>query len=263
MLLSIRDLRVKFHTRDRFAVSGISLDLRDGEILGLVGESGSGKTVTAMSVAGLLPRARCDASGEILLDGTDLLHASPAQLRKVRGADLGVVFQDPQSSLDPLMKVGAQVEESLRVHTSLTAGECRRAAIDALSEAELPDPERVYRAWPHELSGGMRQRAMIAAAIVSRPKLLLLDEPTTALDVSVQAQILDLLRRLNRDLGLSMLFISHNLRVVRRLCGRVAVMRRGELVEEGDTETVYCRPRHPYTRRLIDAIPSRERRAGA
>ena len=161
------------------------------------------------------------------------------------------------------MKVGAQVEEALRVHTSLSLSERRRAAIAALDEAELPDPERVYRAWPHELSGGMRQRAMIAAAIVSRPKLLLLDEPTTALDVSVQAQILDLLRRLNRDLGLSMLFISHNLRVVRRLCGRVAVMQRGELVEAGDTETVYRAPRHPYTRRLIDAIPSRERRAGA
>ncbi|MBQ9349008.1 MAG: ABC transporter ATP-binding protein [Oscillibacter sp.] len=262
-MLSIRNLRVKFHTRDRYAVSGVSLSVGDGEILGLVGESGSGKTVTAMSVAGLLPHALCDASGEILLDGVNLLTASPAQLRKVRGASLGVVFQDPQSSLDPLMKVGAQVEEALRVHTSLSLSERRRAAIAALDEAELPDPERVYRAWPHELSGGMRQRAMIAAAIVSRPKLLLLDEPTTALDVSVQAQILDLLRRLNRDLGLSMLFISHNLRVVRRLCGRVAVMQRGELVEEGDTETVYRTPIHPYTRRLIDAIPSRERRAGA
>ena len=261
-MLEIRDLRVRFHGRDRDAVAGASLSIADGEILGLVGESGSGKSVTAMSVAGLLPRRQCDFSGEALLDGVDLLHAPRSVLRQIQGRDIGVVFQDPLSSLDPLMRIGDQVEEALRIHTDLSARGRRERAMEALREAGLPDPERICRAWPHELSGGMRQRAMIAAAIVSRPKLLLLDEPTTALDVTIQAQILDLLKRLNAESGISMLFISHDLHVVRRLCPRVAVMQRGVLVEEGDTETVWSHPRHPYTRRLIEAVPGR-RRMGA
>ena len=256
-MLEIRDLHVKFNNRDREAVGGISLTIHDGEIVGLGGISGSGKTVTAMSIAGLLPRKQCTYSGDILLNGQDLLHAKRSELRKLHGKEIGVVFQEPMSSMDPLMKIGEQVGEVLRIHTTLSAAERKAKALQAMEAVELNDVEKVYRSYPHELSGGMLQRAMIAAAIVIEPSLLLLDEPTTALDVTIQAQILELLRRLNRELGISMLFISHNLKVVRKLCGRVAVMQRGMLVENGDTEQVYTNPQHPYTRHLIEAIPSR------
>ena len=259
-MLEIRDLHVKFHTRDREAVAGVSLTIHDGEILGLVGESGSGKSVTAMSVAGLLPRKQCSFSGAVLLDGRDLLHADRAILRKIQGRDIGVVFQEPMSAMNPLLRIGAQVEEVLTLHENFSREERKQRALAALAAVELPNPEAVYRKYPHELSGGMLQRAMIAAAIVSRPRLLLLDEPTTALDVTVQAQILELLKKLNRESGISMLFISHNLNVVRKLCGRVAVMQRGLLVEEGDTDEVFRHPREDYTRRLIAAIPTRNRK---
>ena len=259
-MLEIRDLHVKFHTRQREAVAGVSLTIHNGEILGLVGESGSGKSVTAMSVAGLLPRKQCDFSGEILLDGAELLHADRTLLRQVQGREIGVVFQEPQSCMDPLMRIGPQVEEVLRIHTDLSREARRDQALAALAAVERPDPAGVYRKYPHELSGGMLQRAMIAAAVVARPKLLLLDEPTTALDVTIQAQILELLKKLNRESGISMLFISHNLNVVRKLCTRTAVMQRGVLVEEGDIETVFRHPRHPYTQRLIAAIPTRHRK---
>ena len=261
-MLEIRDLHVKFHTRDREAVSGVSLTIRDGEIVGLVGESGSGKSVTAMSVAGLLPRKQCTYSGQILLDGAELLHADRSLLRQVQGKSIGVVFQEPMSAMDPLMRIGEQVEEVLRLHTDLRREERKRLALEALEAVELPDAASVYGKYPHELSGGMLQRVMIAAAIVIRPRLLLLDEPTTALDVTIQAQILDLLKKLNRESGVSMLFISHNLNVVRKLCGRVAVMQRGVLVEEGDTDRVFYHPQHPYTQRLIAAIPTRGRKEG-
>ncbi len=259
-MLEIRDLHVKFHTRDREAVAGVNLSIGAGEIVGLVGESGSGKTVTAMSVAGLLPRKQCAYAGEILLDGAELLHADRADLRKIQGREIGVVFQEPQSALDPLMRIGPQVEEVLRVHTKLGREERRRLALEALAAVELPEAEAVYEKYPHQLSGGMLQRAMIAAAVIAKPKLLLLDEPTTALDVTIQAQILELLKKLNRESGVSMLFISHDLNVVRKLCGRVAVMQRGELVEEGEAQEVFHHPKHPYTRRLIAAIPTRKRK---
>ena len=259
-MLEIRDLHVKFHNSNREAVGGVSYTIEDGEIQGLVGESGSGKTVTAMSIAGLLPRKQCDYSGQILLDGMDLLHADRNELRKIHGRHIGVVFQEPMSSMNPLMKVGHQVEEVLLLHTNLTAEERKRKAIEALDQVELNNPEEVYHKYPHELSGGMLQRAMIAAAIVIRPKLLLLDEPTTALDVTIQAQILELLKRLNKEYDASMLFISHNLNVVRKLCTEVAVMQRGLLVEEGKTEQVFYHPQHEYTQRLIAAIPTRPKR---
>jgi len=238
-------------------VAGISLAIRDGEIVGLVGESGSGKSVTAMSIAGLLPRKQCDLAGDILLDGEDLLHAPRSALRQIHGRKIGVVFQEPMSAMDPLMRVGEQVGEVLRIHTKLTSAQRREKVLEVLAAVELPDPEGVYEKYPHELSGGMLQRAMIAGAIVIHPSLLLLDEPTTALDVTIQAQILELLKRLNAEKGISMLFISHNLNVVRKLCRRVAVMQRGLLVEEGDTEQVFFHPQHPYTQRLIEAIPTR------
>ena len=256
-MLEIRDLHVKFHSRDREAVSGVSLRIEDGEILGLVGESGSGKSVTAMSVAGLLPRKQCTLSGDILLDGEDLLHADRALLRRIQGKKIGVVFQEPMSAMDPLMRVGEQVGEVLRIHTDLSKEERKRRVLQAMESVELQDPEAVYRKYPHELSGGMLQRAMIAAAIVIEPELLLLDEPTTALDVTIQAQILELLKKLNRERGISMLFISHNLNVVRKLCSRVAVMQKGVLVEVGNTEDVFFHPQHPYTKKLIEAIPTR------
>ena len=259
-MLEIRDLHVKFHNRDREAVGGVSLTIHDGEILGLVGESGSGKSVTAMSVAGLLPRKQCAYSGEVLLDGTELLHVERSELRKVQGSKIGVVFQEPMSAMNPLLKVGVQVEEVLRIHTDLDKATRRQMAIEALAAVELPDPEAAYEKYPHEMSGGMLQRAMIAAAIVIKPRLLLLDEPTTALDVTIQAQILELLKRLNREYGISMLFISHNLNVVRKLCTRVAVMQRGLLVEEGNTDEVFHHPQHAYTKRLIAAIPTRTRK---
>ena len=259
-MLEIRDLHVKFHTRDREAVGGISFTIHDGEILGLVGESGSGKSVTAMSVAGLLPRKQCAYRGEILLDGRELLHADRKELRKLQGKDIGVVFQEPMTAMTPLMRIGEQVEESLLIHTKLSAQERKKQALLALDAVELPDPEGIYGKYPHELSGGMLQRAMIAAAIVCRPKLLLLDEPTTALDVTIQAQILDLLKKLNGEFGISMLFISHNLNVVRKLCSRVAVMQRGLLVEEGSTDEVFFHPQDAYTQRLIAAIPTRTRK---
>ena len=261
-MLEIRDLHVKFHVRSREAVAGVSLTIQDGEILGLVGESGSGKSVTAMSVAGVLPPRPGDYSRPGLLGGGGLLPAPRAELRKVQGKDIGVVFQEPQSCMDPLMKIGSQVEEVLCLHTRMDRAERRKLALEALAAVELPDPEAVYEKYPHQLSGGMCQRAMIAAAIVARPKLLLLDEPTTALDVTIQAQILELLKKLNRETGMSMLFISHNLAVVRKLCARVAVMQRGVLVEEGDTDQVFLHPREDYTKRLIAAIPTRNRKEG-
>lgn len=259
-MLEIRDLHVKFNNRDREAVGGISLTIHDGEIVGLGGISGSGKTVTAMSIAGLLPRKQCTYSGDILLNGQDLLHAKRSELRKLHGKEIGVVFQEPMSAMDPLMCVGKQVEEVLLIHTKLSDTQRKEKALEAMVSVDLHDVEHVYNSYPHELSGGMLQRVMIAAAIVSEPSLLLLDEPTTALDVTIQAQLLALLKKLNRERGMSMLLISHNLNVMRKLCSRVAIMERGVLVEVGDTEEIYERPQHPYTKHLIESIPTRNRR---
>ena len=258
-MLEIRDLRVRFHDAGRNAVDGICLTVDDGQIMGLVGESGSGKTVTAMVVSGLMPQRRADVTGQVLLDGVDLLGLTPAQMRRRQGCAISVVFQEPMSAMDPVMRIGPQVEEALRVHTKLSAQERRERALQALRDVDLPDAEAVYDKYPHQMSGGMLQRAMIAAAIISRPKLLLADEPTTALDVTIQAQILELLRRLNRELGMSILFISHNLNVVRKLCTHVAVMEKGRIVETGATHQVFHDPQADYTRRLIAAIPTRKK----
>ena len=261
-LLEVRDLRVRFKNAppDCWAVNGVSFSMGAGEILGLVGESGSGKSVTAMSVSGLLPRDKTEAQGSITLDGREILTCPEQELLQIQGNDLAVVFQEPMTSLDPVMRIGPQVEESLRVHTRMSAAERRERALEALRQAELPDPEAVYRRYPHELSGGMLQRVMIAAAIISRPKLLLADEPTTALDVTIQAQILALLRKLNRENGMAILFISHNLQVVRKLCENVAVMQKGRLVESGNVEQIFRAPEHEYTRQLIAAIPTRDKK---
>ncbi len=258
-MLEIKDLHVQFRSADHEAVRGISLQVNDGEIMGLVGESGSGKTVTAMMIAGLLGSERAETQGQILLDGVDMLRAGGKELLSHQGKDIGVVFQEPMSALNPVMRIGPQVEECLRVHTKLSREERRELALQAMRDVDLNDVEAVYDKYPHELSGGMLQRVCIAAAIISRPRLLLADEPTTALDVTIQAQILELLKRLNRELDMSILFISHNLNVVRKLCTRVAVMQKGLIVEEGETEQVFHQPQHPYTQRLIAAIPTRRK----
>ena len=261
-LLNVQDLRVHFHiaAKGRNAVDGVSFSLEDGEILGLVGESGSGKSVTAMSISGLLPRRQAEVSGSIKLGGREILQCPEEELRKIQGDDLAVVFQEPMTSLNPVLCIGPQVEESLRVHTRLSPEVRRQRALEAMILAELPDPESLYRKYPHELSGGMLQRVMIASAIISGPKLLLADEPTTALDVTIQTQILELLKKLNREHGMAILFISHNLHVVQKLCTRVAVMQGGHLVETGLVQDIFQNPRQEYTRRLIAAIPTRNRK---
>lgn len=261
-MLEVKDLRIHFRSapEGHDAVKGISFSVGEGEIIGMVGESGSGKTVTAMAVSGLLPEGAAECSGSICLDGLDLLNCTPEELRQRQGTDLAVVFQEPMTSLDPVMKIGPQVEESLRIHTKKTAKERKEAALAAMAEAELPDPEVLYEKYPHELSGGMLQRVMIAAAIISRPRLLLADEPTTALDVTIQAQILQLLKKINREFGTSILFISHNLNVVRKLCSQIVVMNKGTIVERGSTDQIFYHPQEEYTRRLIAAIPTRTHR---
>ncbi len=254
-MVEIRDLHVKFNDSTREAVGGIDLTIRDGEIVGLVGESGSGKTVTAMTLSGLIERKKVTCSGQVLLDGVNLLERSRDELRSLQGKEIGVVFQEPMTAMDPLMRIGKQVEEALDVHTDLFPEHRRERALQALRDVELGDVEALYDKYPHECSGGMLQRIMIASAIITEPKLLLLDEPTTALDVTVQSQILALLRQLNRERGISMLLISHDLSVVRRICSRVAVMQRGKIVEEGEMEQVFTQPKHPYTTQLISAFP--------
>ena len=251
-MLKVRDLTISFRG-GREAVRGISFDMADGEVLGVVGESGSGKTVTALAIAGLLPRGSTVTSGEIIFDGLDLLRAPREQIRKVQGIDIGMVFQEPLTSMNPTMRVGHQIEETLRIHRSgeLSSEQMREFALRMIERVELPDPEQTYLKYPHQLSGGQRQRAMIAAAAIGDPKLLICDEPTTALDAMVQSQILALLRRINEKRGVGILFISHNLSVIRRLCRRVIVMNEGLIVEEGSVEDIYEHPKDDYTKRLI------------
>ena len=261
-ILKIEDLRIRFldAAPDRFAVDGLSLSIEEGEIVGLVGESGSGKTVTAMCVSGLLPRQKAEVSGSITLEGREIFRCTDREILNILGDDLGIVFQEPMTSMNPVMRIGPQVEEALRLHTKLSKAERKARALEALAQVDLPNPELIYKKYPHELSGGMLQRVMIAAAIISKPKLLLADEPTTALDVTIQTEILELLKRLNREHGMAILLISHNLHVVRKLCTRVAVMQRGKLVEDRPVEDIFREPRHNYTKKLLAAIPTRDRR---
>ena len=262
-MLEIRDLHVTFRDGGRLsgveAVKGIDLTMARGERMGLVGESGSGKTVTAMALSGLLERSRVEIRGQVLLEGRELVTCTRRELRTIHGKDIGVVFQEPLRSLNPLMRVGPQVEEALKIHTDKSPEERRALALEAMEQVGLPDPEITYRKYPHQLSGGQRQRAVIASAMITRPKLLICDEPTTALDVTVQKQILLLLRSLSEEYGVAVLLISHDMNVVRRLCEEVAVMYRGQIVERGSTEEIFRNPRDPYTQRLIAAIPTRKR----
>ena len=258
-MLDIQGLRVKFLSTGKEAVRGIDLSIAAGERVGLVGESGSGKTVTAMAVSGLIERSNVAVSGQVLFEGRDILTCSRQTLRSVQGKDIGVVFQEPMTSLNPLMRVGLQIEETLKIHTDMPPTERKRLALETMEQVGLPDPEGTYRKYPHQLSGGQRQRAVIASAMIIHPKLLICDEPTTALDVTVQAQILALLKSISTRFGVGILLISHDLTVVRKLCERVAVMHRGEIVERGETEEVFRNPHDEYTKRLIAAIPTRKR----
>ena len=260
-MLEIRDLHVRFHGSDHEAVRGIGLSVADGEIVGLVGESGSGKTVTAMTVSGLLDHRKADVRGSICLDGRQLLDLGGEKLRSIQGKDICVVFQEPMSALDPAMRIGPQVEECLRAHTALSREERRECALEALREVDLPDAEGIYRKYPHELSGGMLQRVCIAAAILPQPKLLLADEPTTALDVTIQAQILDIMQNLKKQYQTSMIMITHDLGIVAKVCDEVAVMYAGRIVEYGSLRDIFKRTKHPYTEGLFDSLPNIKERS--
>ena len=252
-MLEIQDLHVKFHNRDREAVSGVSLTIQDGEILGLVGESGSGKSVTAMSVAGLLPRKQCDYTGRILLDGQELLHADRSVLREIQGAEIGVVFQEPQSCMDPLMRIGPQVEEVLRIHTDLSREARRDKALAALAAVELPDPAGEYRKYPHELSGGQLQRVCIARAVACKPEVILFDEAISSLDAHTQVQVMDLLQDLKEKLGLTYVFITHDLTSITYLCDDVLFLYQGRVTEYLPVSRI-SETKDEYARRLLESI---------
>jgi oligopeptide/dipeptide ABC transporter ATP-binding protein len=258
-LLEVQDLRVSFHTRSGVyrAVNGVSFAVERGEILGLVGESGSGKSVTVSALLGLIPQppGRIDG-GTARFDGTDLLRCPPAQLRDLRGRRIAMIFQDPMTSLNPYLRISEQLIEPLLIHERLPRAEALARARAMLEAVGIPHAAERLHAYPHEFSGGMRQRVMIATALITKPDLLIADEPTTALDVTVQAQILELLRKLQRETGMAVIFITHDLAVVSGLCDRVQVMYAGRIVETADTRTLFRSPQHPYTRALQRCIPA-------
>jgi peptide/nickel transport system ATP-binding protein len=256
-VLEIHDLRVRFDTRDGVvhAVEGVSLSVDGGRTLGVVGESGSGKSVTALSVMGLTRSANATVEGRVLLDGTDLLRLPPNMLREVRGSRVAMIFQDPLSSLHPLYRVGDQIVEAIKAHQRVSNRAARRRAADALAEVGIPDPVQRLSSYPHELSGGMRQRVMIAMALVLEPDVLIADEPTTALDVTVQAQILDLIAELQHEHGTAVVLITHDLGVVAETVDEVAVMYAGRVVERASLDDLLDVPEHPYTWGLLESIP--------
>jgi oligopeptide/dipeptide ABC transporter ATP-binding protein len=256
-LLEVKGLRTSFYTRDGVvrAVDGIDFHVDRGEIMGLVGESGCGKSVTSLSIMRLVAKPGRTEAGEVLFDGQDLLKLSPDAMRRIRGERISMIFQQPQSSLNPVWDVGRQIAEVLEIHRGMRRGPARDRALELLRMVGIPDPSRRLKAFPHELSGGMAQRVMIAMALACEPELLIADEPTTALDVTIQAQILDLMRNLRDETGTAIILITHDLGVVAEMCDRVAVMYAGEIVEQTDVTTLFRRPLHPYTRGLIGSIP--------
>ncbi len=258
--LEIRNLRVEFGPRDRPlpAVKDVSLEVWPGEIVGLIGESGSGKSLTCRSVMRLIHRPGRVAGGQVLFDGQDVLGMSHKQLRGFRANDCGMIYQDPFSSLNPVITVGRQITETLRCNLGMGKAEAATHAVELLDHVGIPNPDRRVRSYPHELSGGQRQRVMIALATASRPRLLLADEPTTALDVTTQAQILALLKRLRAEREMAMLLVSHDFGVIAQMCDRVAVMYDGHIVESAPIETIAIDPQHPYTQALLESVPDLE-----
>jgi oligopeptide transport system ATP-binding protein len=257
-ILEVKGLKTHFRTRDGKikAVNGVSFDLEEGEAIGIVGESGSGKSVTALSILRLLPTPPAEITdGEINFEGRDLLDMDERELRKIRGGQISMIFQDPISSLNPVMRISEQLLEPLNIHMGLKGEEAYNRAVELLRAVGIPAPERRIRGYPHEFSGGMRQRVMIAIAIATNPKVLIADEPTTALDVTVQAQILDLINTLRRDLHTAVILITHDLGVVAGIADRILVMYAGHIAERAPTEELFANPRHPYTLGLLASVP--------
>ncbi|WP_457643352.1 ABC transporter ATP-binding protein [Persephonella sp.] len=260
-VLSIENLKVSFHIEDQTveALKGISFDVKKGEIVALVGESGSGKSVTCYSILGLLPKY-ASVSGKIILNRNgqkeDLLKLKEEQLQKIRGSAVSMVFQEPSAVLNPLMKVGDQIVECILAHQNVSKEEAVKTALEAMEKARIPEPERRFNQYPHELSGGLKQRVVIATAVANTPQLILADEPTTALDVTVSAQILKLFLDLKNRLNISILLITHDLGVVAEVADRVVVIYRGEIVEKGDVFQIFDSPSHPYTKKLLSSRPS-------
>ena len=257
-ILEVKGLKTQFRTRDGMvkAVNGVSFDLDEGETIGIVGESGSGKSVTSLSILRLLPTPPAEiVEGEVIFEGQDLADMDERDLRKIRGGQISMIFQDPISSLNPVMRIGQQLLEPINLHLGLKGEVAYRRAIELLRAVGIPDPERRIRGYPHEFSGGMRQRVMIAIAIAANPKLLIADEPTTALDVTVQAQILDLIGQLRRELHTSVILITHDLGVVAGIADRILVMYAGHIVERAPTDELFANPRHPYTLGLLASVP--------
>ena len=264
VVLSVRDLRMHLYTRWGVtkAVDGISFDLHEGETLGIVGESGCGKSMTALTLMRLLPRpAARIIGGQVLLDGEDLLQKSEAEMRKIRGRKMALILQDPQTSLNPVFSIDSQLSEALALHKPPGPGEMLKArAIQALRMVNIADPERRLSNYPHQLSGGMKQRVVGAMAIVPRPRVLIADEPTTALDVTIQLQYLNLLKRLQQETGVSIIFITHDFGVIAKMCDRAAVFYAGRIVEQGSVRKLFTQPSHPYTQALMASVPRIEER---
>jgi len=258
-LLSIENLYIEFRTsRGRVrALNGVSFDVQPGEIFGLVGETGCGKTITGLSVLQLLPKSARITAGKIAFDGIDVLSLPEHEMRSLRGRKIAMIFQDPSSSLNPVFTVGAQIENVIREHLKLTPAKANGRAKEMLAAVGLPDVDRILSSYPHQLSGGMQQRAMIALALSCQPSLIIADEPTTALDVTIQSQILSLLRDLQKQFGIALILITHNLGVVAEMCDRLAVLYAGRVAEAGPTQAIFESPQHPYTRGLMGAIPRR------
>jgi oligopeptide/dipeptide ABC transporter ATP-binding protein len=265
LLLDVRDLTVRFPTADGVvqAVSEVSFQLRRGETLGVVGESGSGKSVSNLAIMGLLNRRRTEISGQVLFEGTELLSLSPNELRKVRGRDIAMVFQDPFACLHPMYRVGDQIAEAVLAHADVPKAQARARAVELLGLVGIPHAKERARDYPHQFSGGMRQRAMIAMALVHNPDVLICDEPTTALDVTVQAQILELIDAVKRDFDIGVILVTHDLGVVAERADTVMVMYAGRVMEYGTGEEVFALPQHPYTWGLLDSMPTVERRLEA
>ncbi|MFF9031761.1 ABC transporter ATP-binding protein [Streptomyces iakyrus] len=261
VFLSVRDLRIHFDTDDGLvkSVDGVSFDVRKGKTLGIVGESGSGKSVTSLGVMGLHRSARAKVSGEVWLDGQELITADPDDVRRLRGRKMAMIFQDPLSAMHPYYSVGQQIVEAYRVHHDVSKKAAKQRAIEMLDRVGIPEPAKRVDGYPHEFSGGMRQRAMIAMSLVNNPELLIADEPTTALDVTVQAQILDLIRDLQKEFGSAVIMITHDLGVVAEMADDLLVMYGGRCVERGPAEDVFSEPRHPYTWGLLGSMPRLDR----